>query len=349
MIKIVTDSVASIPKEEAKRLGLEVVTLYVNHNGQEFADADLDLDEFYAGINEMVDNIPTTSQPSQHVFESIFEKAAKAGDEVLGVFISSKFSGCFDGAIRAARAVQSRNIDFKCILMDSTSNGYDEAWPVYDAVDKRDAGGTLEDCAAAVWSGITCTRWLFTPESLTFLRKGGRIGGAAALLGNAIKLVLEDCAAAVWSGITCTRWLFTPESLTFLRKGGRIGGAAALLGNAIKLVPILTVIDGAAETFAKVRTRKKALDRIVQKLKEDMSLHGLKRLAVHYIGDKAPALEWARETIVPLVGREVPVLPVSPVLGVHVGPAVGIAYECNTPIEGKLTVPYDESIFAMGV
>lgn len=302
MIKIVTDSVASIPKEEAKRLGLEVVTLYVNHNGQEFADADLDLDEFYAGINEMVDNIPTTSQPSQHAFESIFEKAAKAGDEVLGVFISSKFSGCFDGAIRAARAVQSRNIDFKCILMDSMSNGYDEAWPVYDAVDKRDAGGTLEDCAAAVWSGITCTRWLFTPESLTFLRKGGRIGGAAALLGNAIKLV-----------------------------------------------PILTVIDGAAETFAKVRTRKKALDRIVQKLKEDMSLHGLKRLAVHYIGDKAPALAWAKEAIIPLVGHEVPILPVSPVLGVHTGPAVGIAYECNTPIEGKLTMPYDESIFAMGV
>lgn len=139
------------------------------------------------------------------------------------------------------------------------SNGYDEAWPVYDAVDKRDAGGNLEDCAAAVWSGITCTRWLFSPETLTFLHKGGRIGGAAALLGNAIKLV-----------------------------------------------PILTVIDGAAETFAKVRTRKKALERMVQKLKEDMSLHGLKRLAVHYIGDKAPALEWARDTIIPLVGHEVP-------------------------------------------
>lgn len=302
MIRIVTDSVASIPKDEAERLGLEVITLYVNHEGNEYADADLDLDQFYAGINEMVNNIPTTSQPSQHAFETVFEEAARAGDEVLGVFISSKFSGTFDGAIRAARAVQSRNIGFKCILMDSMSNGYDEAWPVYDAVDKRDTGGTLEDCAAAVWSGITCTRWLFSPETLTFLHKGGRIGGAAALLGNAIKLV-----------------------------------------------PILTVIDGAAETFAKVRTRKKALERMVQKLKEDISLHGLKRLAVHYIGDKKPALEWAREVIIPLVGHEVPVLPVSPVLGIHTGPAIGIAYECNAPLEGKLTVPYDESIFAMGV
>ena len=302
MIRIITDSVASIPKEEAARIGVEIVTLYVHHNGVEYADADLDLDEFYSCIAEMVDDIPTTSQPSQHAFESAFEEAAQAGDEVLGVFISSKFSGSFDGAIRAARAVQSRNIGFKCILMDSLSNGYDQAWPIYDAVDKRDAGGTLEDCAAAVWTGITCTRWLFSPETLTFLRKGGRIGGAAALLGNAIKLV-----------------------------------------------PILTVVDGAAETFAKVRTRKKALDRMVQKLKEDISLHGLKRLAVHYIGDKAPALEWAKSVIWPLVGHETPVLPVSPVLGVHVGPAVGLAYECNSPIEGKLTVPYDEYIFAMGV
>lgn len=125
-----------------------------------------------------------------------------------------------------------------------------------------------------------------------------------------------------------TRFLFTPETLTFLQKGGRIGGAAALLGNLIQLSPVLTVRDGQATTLAKVRTRKKALDKIVQTFKADVEAYGLKRVMVHYIGDKNPAVAWAREVIEPLVGHAVDVLPVSPVIGLHVGPAVGIAYEC---------------------
>ena len=65
----------------------------------------MDLDAFYEDLPSKVDNIPTSSQPSQHEFEEYFERAAAAGDEVLGVFISSKLSGTFDGALRAARAV----------------------------------------------------------------------------------------------------------------------------------------------------------------------------------------------------------------------------------------------------
>ena len=62
-------------------------------------------------------------------------------------------------------------------------------------------------------------------------------------------------------------------------------------------------------------------------------------MAVHYIGDKAPALTWAREVVEPLIGRTVRVLPVSPVIGLHVGPAVGIAYECASAVASKLTAP----------
>ncbi|OUO88029.1 fatty acid-binding protein DegV [Gordonibacter sp. An230] len=292
MVRIITDSVASIPADEAREAGIEVVTLYVNRGREELADAEMDLDAFYADIYGMVDDIPTSSQPSQHALESVFEDAARAGDEVLGVFISSGLSGTFDGAVRAARAVKARNIDFSYAIVDSSSCGYDEAWPVFDGVEARDAGEGLSGCLSAVLEGMERTRFLFAPETLTFLQKGGRIGGAAALLGNLIQLA-----------------------------------------------PVLTVVDGTAATLAKVRTRKKALERIASSFRADIEKFGLKRVVVHYIGDKAPALAWAREVVEPLIGRRVRVLPVSPVIGLHVGPAVGIAYECASAVAGKLTVP----------
>lgn len=99
---------------------------------------------------------------------------------------------------------------------------------------------------------------------------------------------------------------------------------------------MLTVRDGSATTFAKVRTRKKALEKIVQTFLEDVEAHGLKNVVVHYIGDKTPALEWAANVVEPLVGTSVRVLPVSPVIGLHVGPAVGIAYECKQALQNKI-------------
>ena len=300
MIRIITDSVASIPAEVAQANNIEVVTLYVNHDGQEYPDAEIDLDEFYSHIYEMVDNIPTSSQPSQHILVDLFEQAAAAGDEVLGVFISSGLSGTYEGAVRAARTVKSHNLDFRCILLDSTSCGYDEAWPVLDAAQARNEG-----------------------------------------------MDLETCAAVVLESINSSRFLFVPETLTFLQKGGRIGSAAALLGNLISLAPVLTVSDGVATTFAKVRTQKRALDRIVQTLKADIEASGLRHIVVHYIGDKTPAVEWARKVIEPLVGRAVDVLPVSPVIGLHVGPAIGVAYECMRHLVGKLSGSHEERMFAL--
>ena len=188
MIKILTDSVASIPADAAREAGIDVITLYVNRDGRELADADMDLDAFYADIYDMVDNIPTSSQPSQAALEAVFEEAAQAGDEVLGVFISTGLSGAYEGAVRAARAVAARNIGFSYALVDSSSCGYDEAWPVFDAVAARAAGEDLEGCTRAVLKGIESTRFLFTPETLTFLQKGGRIGNVTYAVGSMLDM-----------------------------------------------------------------------------------------------------------------------------------------------------------------
>ncbi len=300
MIKIVTDSVASLDTRICSERNIEVISLYFNRNGVEYRDSDTDLDEFYLEINDMADNPPQTSQPSYTDFESCFKAIAQAGDSLVGVFTSSELSGTFDGALRAARAVKADHIDFEYRLIDSRSNSYDEAVAVLDACDARDEG-----------------------------------------------LDLDGVASAAAAAIPCSRYLFTPESLTFLQKGGRIGGAKALIGNLIQLSPVLTVVDGKAAMEAKVRTRKKALAHILDVLARDIEAGGgLKRLVVHYIGSNEPAQKWATKDIEPLLGRSVEVIAVSPTIGVHVGPAIGIAYQCNAPLAGKVTESPEAFIYA---
>lgn len=299
MIRIVTDSTASIPHELAKADGIEVVTMYVNRDGVEYEDATMDLDAFYKDIYEMIDDIPKSSQPSQGKLEELFEKIASAGDELLGVFMSSKMSGTVEGALRAARSVAAHHVGFKFRIVDSSSNSFEEAWPVFAAVSGRDAGCTLDQC---------------------------------------VELVKRSMKR--------TRWLFTPESLRFLKVGGRIGSASALLGNLMKLCPILTVSDCETATFAKVRTQKKALAAIAEKLRADVAEYGLENIVVHYIGDSSDAIRWARESVEPIVGREVPVIPVSACIGLHVGPAIGVVYECSRELPGKLSFDPSSLVYA---
>lgn len=290
MIRIITDSTSSLPQDLRDERNIQLLNLVVNRDGIGYVEGEMDLDEFYSDIYEMADNIPTSSQPSALDVEEMLEEAAVAGDEVLGIFISSRMSGTFEGVVRAAQETAERHPDFKYALIDSMTNCMELGWAVIAACDVRDEGGSLEQCVEAATRAMSSTRFIFAPESLKFLEKGGRIGKASALLGNILNIS-----------------------------------------------PILTVKDGEAATFSKVRTQKKALAKMVEEFKRDVKDYGLRNVAVHYIGSRTPALEWAREVIEPLVGKAVMVLPASPVIGVHVGPAMGLAYECATPLEGKFS------------
>ena len=290
MIRVFADSTITLPPSAPESAAVRVLSLFVRYDGQEFVESTMDVDAFYAKIADMVENPPTSSQPSAAEVEAAFEEAAQAGDDVLGVFISSKMSGTFDGALRAARSVAARHAGFHYALVDSTTNSGD-SWPaVREAVQSVAAGHSLAHAAQR-----PVRRAVLPP-------------------------------------------LFSPNTLEFLKAGGRIGRASALLGGLMKICPVLTVGDGAVNVMAKVRSHKKALDRILQVASDDVRDHGgLKQLIVHYIGDKAPAVEWAKSVVEPRFGVSVPVLPVSPVIGCHVGPALGIAYQCGEPLPGKIT------------
>ncbi len=144
---------------------------------------------------------------------------------------------------------------------------------------------------------------------------------------------LAECAAAAEASKERSRFLFAPRTLTYLERGGRIGRASALLGGLLKLVPVLTVEDYYTSTYTKVRTWPKALMTIKEKLVADIEASGgLRDIIVHYIAEPQEATAFCQNVIEPLVGHPVRVVPIGPVVGAHVGPAVGVVYETVDPI-----------------
>ena len=299
MVRILTDSTSSIPAAIRAALGIDVLSLRVLRGAAEYEESTMDLDAFYTDIYDMIDDIPTSSQPSPAQVEAELESAAQKGENVLGIFISSKMSGTFESVLAAAQRVKERFPEFRFAMMDSMSNCMDLGWAAMAAAGTRNEGGTLEQCVAAAKKAIESSRFIFAPESLRFLEKGGRIGHAAALLGSVLKIS-----------------------------------------------PVLTVQDGVATTLTKARTQTRALEQIVNTFKADAAEHGVKNVAVHYIGSKLPAAKWAKDVIEPLLGHEVLVTPASPVIGVHVGPAMGLVYECLEPVRGKLVHTKPEIVLA---
>lgn len=297
MVRIVTDSTSSLPADIKADLGIETISLIINRLNLSYIESETDLDVFYQDIYEMADDIPTSSQPSQKDIKDSLQNICSEGEEALGIFLSSKMSGTFETFLHVAHEVAEENPGFRFAAIDSMTNC-------------MEMGHAIISAAKAAKSGLS----------------------------------LEECSSAANESLHSSRFLFTPESLRFLEKGGRIGKAAALIGNAIKIVPVLTVKDGEAASFAKARSQKKAMEKIVKTFADDISRYGLKEVTVHYIGSKAPAERWANEVVNPLIGFRARILPASPVIGVHVGPAVGIAYECNSRINNKYTLTTPEVI-----
>lgn len=138
---------------------------------------------------------------------------------------------------------------------------------------------------------------------------------------------LEKCRDILENALDHTGVLMTVDTLEFLHRGGRIGTAKKFLGSLIKLKPIIELVDGGFSGLEQVRTRGKALDRLVD-------------LAVERIGDKKPVYVAAmhanaKDTAEDLIARvqdkiqhaRTIVGEVSPVVGVHLGPGtVGLAY-----------------------
>ena len=188
---ILTDSTAYLPPELLKKYSIRVIPLTVIWEGETLRDGvDIQPDDFYKRL-EKSKVMPTTSQITVMEMEAAFKNILEEGVNLLGIFLSSKFSGTMEAALKAREGMPTAAS--RIAIVDSLTTTMAMGWQVLTAARAAEAGENLENCRKITEHARENSGVLFVVETLEYLRRGGRIGGAQALLGTAlnIKPVLE--------------------------------------------------------------------------------------------------------------------------------------------------------------
>lgn len=186
-IKLVTDSTAYIPKELLDELDIKVVSLNVVVNNKSKREVEVEDEEFYIEMDKS-DEIPTSSQPSIEEVRRCFEEITNKGDKVVAVFLSSKMSGTFSSAHLIKEMILEENPSAKINIVDSKSNCMQMGFAVIEGARAAKEGKSLEEVLLRINHVIDNSRFVFIPDTLKYLKKGGRIGGAASLLGTILQI-----------------------------------------------------------------------------------------------------------------------------------------------------------------
>lgn len=277
-VALVTDSTSYIPKDIREKYPITVVPQVVIWEGQTYEDdVTMTPEQFYTRLRT-AKVMPSTSQASVVNMHTAFSSLIEQGYDVLGVFISSKLSGTFQSAVQGRE--QLGNGQDKVDLVDSNTTAMAMGFMVLAAAKAAVEGASLADC----------------------------------------KALAEKARDHV--GV-----YLTVDTLEFLHRGGRIGGATRFLGTALNLKPILAIEDGRIEAVERVRTRGKALDRLVELVAEKCAGKSSVHMATLHADAEADA-KVLLDKITPLVHPVESVFAaVSPAVGAHAGPGTaGLAW-----------------------
>lgn len=183
---IVTDSTAYLPAELTKKYNITVAPQVLIWGEETFRDGvDIQPDEFYSRL-KTAKVMPSTSQVSPATMQAIFQGLVDQGMDVLGIFISSKLSGTLQSAIQAKSMMEAAGE--KVTLVDSQATAMALGFQALAAARAMDAGASLQECAAFTEKAHERTGVFFAVDTLEFLHRGGRIGGAQRFIGSALNL-----------------------------------------------------------------------------------------------------------------------------------------------------------------
>jgi len=275
-VALVTDSTAYLPPNLLEEYGIFVVPNFVNWGGQTYRDGvDIQATEFFERLRKDP-VLPTTAVASIGEIAEIYGRAAETADAVLGIHLSTKLSGTYSAALQAVRMLPGKRIE----VVDSNATAMAMGFVVLAAARAAQAGQSFDE----------------------------------------VLQVARDTIPHV--GV-----VFTVETLEFLRRGGRIGGAAAFMGSLLDMKPILDLRDGRVEPIERVRTKKKAVERVLEIIVQRADGQKPVRLATLHAAAPQEAAALLQVASARLGALEALLCDVSPTVATHAGPGtVGLAY-----------------------
>ncbi|TAK14374.1 MAG: DegV family protein [Anaerolineae bacterium] len=183
-VAIVTDSTAYIPEEWIKKYHVKIAPAVVIWDGEELRDLfDILPNDFFKRLSSS-STMPTTSQPSPAAVKACYEELVGEGYDILGIYVSSKLSGTLASAEQAKSMMPNANI----MHLDTLAVSMGAGWAIMMAGEAALAGKSLAECHATASEAIKHVGVYITPDTLEFLHRGGRIGGAQRFLGTALSL-----------------------------------------------------------------------------------------------------------------------------------------------------------------
>lgn len=187
-VAIVTDLTAYLPEDLVSAYNISVVPLVVIWSNETLRDnVDVGHEEFYDRLSN-AKVIPSTSQATIKNFADVFEKLHHEGYEILTLVISAGLSGTFDSAIQATKMVP----DVKVERVDSKLTSIPLSFMALYAAQAAKRGTSLAECKKIAEqvrdNSEVFLRRFFAVDTLKFLHRGGRIGGASRFLGTALNL-----------------------------------------------------------------------------------------------------------------------------------------------------------------
>jgi DegV family protein with EDD domain len=189
-VAVVTDTTHYLPRELVAERNLHEVSLYVTFGGEQTRESEImkDTDTFYERMRSAKE-MPTTSQPSIGDFLAVWEPLLRDGQDIVSVHISAGISGTYDSALQAKEHLVKDGLDdSRLAVIDSVTTAGGQALVVLATAAAAQNGGDVEAVAARAREARAELKIWFVPDTLEYLRRGGRIGGAQAWLGSALKI-----------------------------------------------------------------------------------------------------------------------------------------------------------------